>query len=66
MQTSRPATHYYDFTLRINEGFDLSHKLPMVEQMWRVAHADGKLADLLYIPKGAYVNAKVRAQATSG
>jgi uncharacterized tellurite resistance protein B-like protein len=73
LQTSREATDYYVFTSRINQEFDLPHKLQMVEHMWRVVYADGKLgahenhvmrklADLLYIPHGAYVNAKTRAQ----
>jgi uncharacterized tellurite resistance protein B-like protein len=71
--TSREATDYYEFTSRINEGFDLPRKLRMIEHMWGVVYADGqlgayenhvmrKLADLLYIPQGAYINAKMRAQ----
>jgi len=45
----------------------------MVEAMWRVAYADGhlseherhtlwRLSDLLHVPQGAYVNARLRAQ----
>lgn len=51
----------------------MPQKLLMLEHMWRVAYADGtlsahenhvmwRLADLLHIPHGAYVNAKMRAQ----
>lgn len=77
-QTARGATDYFAFTSRINEGFDMAQKVWMIEQMWRVAFADGtlsahenhlmrKVADLLYIPHGAYVNAKMRArQAATG
>ena len=58
---------------RINERFDMPQKLRMVEHMWRVAYADGHLgdherhvlwrvADLLHVPQGAYVHARLRAQ----
>jgi uncharacterized tellurite resistance protein B-like protein len=49
----------------------------MIEHMWRVAYADGHLseherhllwrvADLLHVPQGAYVNARLRVQAERG
>ena len=67
------ATDYFAFTSRINEAFEMEQKLRVIEYMWRVAYADGalsahenhlmrKVADLLYIPHGAYVHAKMRAQ----
>lgn len=67
------ATDLFTFTSRINEGFDMAQKLRMVEHMWRVAYADGHLAaherhvlwrvaDLLHVPQGAYVHARLRAQ----
>jgi uncharacterized tellurite resistance protein B-like protein len=76
-QTARDATDFFAFTSRINEGFDMASKLRMVEHMWRVAYADGtlsahenhvmrKIADLLYIPQGAYVHAKMRAREAMG
>jgi uncharacterized tellurite resistance protein B-like protein len=48
-------------------------KLRMIELMWRVAYADGRLsdherhtlwriADLLHVPQGAYVLARQRAE----
>ncbi len=72
-QTARDATDYFAFTSHINQHFDMPAKLRMIEHMWRVAYADGQLsaherhvmwriADLLHIPQGAYVNAKMRAQ----
>lgn len=74
---SRDATDYFGFTSRINEAFDVPQKLRMVEGMWRVAYADGtlsahenhvmrRLADLLHIPHGAYVAAKMRARDAAG
>ena len=76
--TARDATDLFSFTSRINERFDMPQKLRMVEHMWRVAYADGHLADherhvlwrvadLLHVPQGAYAHARLRAQqATSG
>lgn len=77
-QTARDASDYFRFTSRINEAFDMGAKLRIIEHMWRVAYADGtlsahenhvmwRIADLLYIPQGAYVHAKMRArEAMSG
>jgi uncharacterized tellurite resistance protein B-like protein len=70
--TAQSATDLFGFTSCINERFDMPHKLRMVELMWRVAYADGQLshherhvlwriADLLHVPQGAYVNARLRA-----
>jgi uncharacterized tellurite resistance protein B-like protein len=75
--TSRNATDFFSFTSRINDNFDMSQKVRMVEAMWRVAYADGvlsahenhvmrKVGDLLYVPHGAYVGAKRRARDAMG
>jgi len=71
--TARDATDLFAFTSHINAHFDMSQKLRMVEHMWRVAYADGhlsdherhvlwRIADLLHVPQGAYVNARLRIQ----
>ena len=73
---ARGATDLFTFTSRINAGFDMAQKLRMIEHMWRVAYADGQLAaherhvlwrvaDLLHVPQGAYVHARLRAQEES-
>ena len=70
---SRQATDYFEFTSRINESLNMDQKVRMIEHLWQVAYADGelgaienhtmwKISDLLYIPHGAYVNAKIRAR----
>jgi uncharacterized tellurite resistance protein B-like protein len=75
--TARDATDLFAFTSRINERFEMPQKLRMVEHMWRVAYADGHLseherhvlwrvADLLHVPQGAYVNARMRAEQQAG
>ncbi len=71
------ATDLFSFTSRINESFDMAQRVRMVEHMWRVAYADGRLsaherhvlwriADLLHVPQGAYVHARLRAKAAAG
>ncbi len=72
-RTARDASDYYRFTSRINEAFAMAQKIRIVEHMWRVAWADGTLsaheqhvlwrvADLLHVPHGAYIHAKMRAR----
>jgi len=76
-QTAHGATDLFTFTSRINERFEMPQKIRMVEHMWRVAYADGHLseherhvlwrvADLLHVPQGAYVHARMRAQQSTG
>ena len=74
---ARDATDLFSFTSRIDETYDMPQKVRMVELMWRVAYADGHLneherhvlwrvADLLHVPHGAYVNARMRAKEQGG
>jgi uncharacterized tellurite resistance protein B-like protein len=73
VQAALHATDTFTFTSRINDAFDVPHKIALVESLWRVAYADGelaadenhllgKLAELLYLPPGAYIHAKLRAR----
>ena len=75
-QTARSAHDFQSFTARLNDHFTPEQKIRMVEAMWEVAYADGhlaahenhtlrRIADLLYVPHGAYVHAKMRARARS-
>lgn len=61
----------YEHVRLINEQFDKERKLALVEQMWRVALADGnidgyeeytirKLCDLMYIKHRDFMQAKLR------
>jgi uncharacterized tellurite resistance protein B-like protein len=74
---ARQATDWFEFTSHINAHFDMPAKIRMVEYMWRVAYADGhlgeherhvmwRLSDLLHVPHGAYINAKLRAKQATG
>lgn len=75
--TARGAHDYHQFTSRINDAFTPEQKLRIVEWMWQVAYADGRLdahekhvlwrlADLLHVPHGAYIGAKMRARQAAG
>jgi uncharacterized tellurite resistance protein B-like protein len=75
--TAKQATDLFTFTSRINERFEMPQKLRMVEHMWNVALADGhlsaherhvlwRIADLLHVPQGAYVHARLRAEQAAG
>ena len=75
--TAQQATDLYTFTSRIDEHFEMTQKIRMVEHMWRVAYADGhlseherqvlwRIADLLHVPQGAYVHARMRAAQEAG
>lgn len=72
-QEAQQANGYYQFTSLINRNCDAAEKIRIVENLWRVAMADGhldahelhlmrKIADLLYIGHADYVAAKQRAR----
>lgn len=74
---AREATDYYQFTSLINRHFSQEQRQRVVELMWQVAYADAelsaheqhvvrKVADLLYVPHGAYIAAKLRARDAAG
>jgi len=73
VSTAQQSTDLFTFTSHINAHFEMPQKLRMVEHMWRVAYADGHLsaherhvmwrvADLLHVPRGASVHARLRAE----
>lgn len=72
-QTATAANDFHQFTSLINRELELSEKVRIIEYMWQVAYADSqisahenhlmrKIADLLHIPHGDYVAAKMRAK----
>ena len=65
------ATDYYQFTSLINEHFEMPQKRRIIEYLWRVANADGridhheehylrKIADLLFVPHSEFIKAKLK------
>ncbi|HHX83108.1 MAG TPA: TerB family tellurite resistance protein [Pseudomonadaceae bacterium] len=68
------ATSLFQFTSLINEHYDRPARLALLESMWRVAFADGridryedytirKVADLLYLSHADFIRCKHAARA---
>jgi len=68
---AKEATGLHGFTSLINKHWSEQQRLTLVEQMWRVVYADGRLDDhelhlmrkiqrLLHIPQKDFVAAKLR------
>jgi len=66
------STDYFQFTSLINGVYSPEQKIQLVELLWRIAYANEslhsheeylvrKVADLLYVPHGAFIAAKHRA-----
>jgi len=62
-------TSYYEFSTLIKNGFDYDERVKVVEMLWEVAHADGridtyeehmirKIAGLLYVKREDIVRSK--------
>jgi len=75
-RSAMDATDLHTFTSALNDRLSFDEKVHVVEAMWSVAYADGALvpheqhvlwrvADLLHVPQGAYINAKIRAKAAA-
>lgn len=75
-QEASEATDYFQFTSLINKACTAAQKVQIVEYLWQVAYADGrldaheshllrKLGDLLHIPHADYVAAKARGRDAS-
>lgn len=73
----KQSSGYFEFTSLVNRHFSAEQKLRIVELMWRIAYADAALSahenhlmrrigDLLHIPHGDYIAAKMRAQQATG
>jgi len=67
------ATSMYEFTGQINDHFDQAQKQALLESIWRVALADGRIdkyeehlirrmADLLHLNHREFMQARHRAQ----
>ena len=72
-EAARDAHDLHSFTSRLNAQLDPPQKARIVEYLWQVAYADGhldgyeqhvmrKISDLLYVPHGDYIAAKMRAK----
>ena len=72
-RASTAAWDYFHFTNPLDEGLSQPSKVALIEAMWQVAFADrhadprentviSKVADLLHVPHGDYIGAKMRAK----
>jgi uncharacterized tellurite resistance protein B-like protein len=70
-QTSKSANDLHQFTSLINQELELPEKVRIIEYLWQVVYADGKisahenhlmrrLVDLLHISQGDNIAAKMR------
>ena len=66
----------YEVTTLINQRFSPEEKVQVVEMLWQVAFADGhldryeealvrKIAELIYVPHRAFIQAKHRVEGTA-
>jgi uncharacterized tellurite resistance protein B-like protein len=69
----KDATSLYQFTSLINESYGYTDKVQLLQHMWEVAYADGridrfeehlirKVADLLYLTHGDFIRTKLAAR----
>lgn len=74
-EETKQATDYFQFTSLINKRFMPEEKIKVIELMWQVAYADGrmdkyedhlvrKIAGLLHVSHKAFIAAKHRARAS--
>lgn len=73
VERSDQSHSLHPFVRLLNERFTPEQRARVVEDLWRVAYADGRLdkyeeyhirriADLLYVPHAAFIRAKLRVQ----
>lgn len=73
---SKSAVDFYQYTNAINQNCQQAQKVTILESLWRVAYADGKIdaheehlirrmADLLHIPHSSFIKSKLSAEAKS-
>ncbi|WP_332814740.1 tellurite resistance TerB family protein [Ramlibacter sp.] len=76
-QASRSAGSFHQFTTELNEQLPQPEKVQIVETLWQVAYADGRLdahenhvisriAGLLHVTHGEYIAAKLHAKQAAG
>ena len=67
------TTDYFQYTRMINKCFEPDQKIKLVEYLWQVAFADGRLdakeeylvrkvADLLHVPHRDFIRTKIRVK----
>jgi len=63
----------YEFTRDINDNFDATERIKLIESMWKIAYADGnidkyeehiirKVSNLIYVAHSDFIKAKLSAK----
>ena len=69
----KDSTSLYEFTRDINDNFDASERVKLIESMWKIAYADGnidkyeehiirKVSNLIYVAHSDFIKAKLTAK----
>ena len=72
-ELSENASDFYQFTSKLNQHYSLDERIKIVTLLWKVAYADGelanieehiirKIADLLHLRHSEYIATKISAQ----
>ena len=72
-RTAEEAVSLYEFTRRLNDELSPTEKGEIIEMLWRVAFADGRIdkyeehlvrkaADLLYVPHRRFIRARLKVE----
>jgi len=67
----KESTSLYEYTKEVNDNFDYESKTNLVDQLWRIAFADGhldkyeeyvvrKIADLIHISHNDFIQSKLK------
>lgn len=70
---AKEATSLYEFTRLINDGYNYSNKILLIENMWRIAFSDEKLdkyedhlirkiAELIYVSHSDFIKCKLKVR----
>ena len=70
-KTVNESTSLYGYTREVNDNFDYQSKLDLLDQLWRMAFADGnidkyeehvvrKISDLIHISHNDFIQSKLR------
>ena len=70
-KTVNESTSLYGYTREVNDNFDYQSKLGLLDQLWRMAFADGnidkyeehvvrKISDLIHISHNDFIQSKLR------
>ncbi len=67
----KDATDYYQFTQLINQNFNQTQKIKIIENLWEIAYADSqlddleehmvrKISELIYVPHTQFIKSKLK------